>query len=159
MAIFDNGGQFLAIDGNIVERTSLEIVEAIKQINPNLDVLCLDPDHVTGLGDFPFIIAEMGPDGVHRQVFGCMELNSSVLDRIKMADSERFDIQKIIDDENAKVRKEQEKAYREKMDDAKELSTAIVNDTKSRYSFTREDDGAKVTIYDDRPAKVEPLKD
>ena len=131
MAVFDNGGAFLAIDGNIVERKSLEIVEAIKAIIPNLDVLCLDPSHVTGLGDDPFIIAEMGPDGVHRKVFGCMELNSSVLDRIRMADSERFDIQKIIDDENALVRKNAEKAYREKMDAAKELTEYMVDNNKN----------------------------
>ena len=150
-------GDFIAVDGQIVEKKTLYLVEKIKEINPNLEVVCLDPDWADNPFEEPFMVCERVGDQLYK-IFGCWELNDSVIERIHLADTRKFDVQGIIEETNRKVREETERRYLEKREAKKELVASAVSaleSNKSSYSFTRDEDGAKVTLYDDRPVKVE----
>jgi hypothetical protein len=73
------------VDGLAVERDALRVAEAIKDYDPNLEVLCVE-DHMAGISEEPFVIAEKGADGVLRPVLRAWELNDQVLQRIIAAD-------------------------------------------------------------------------
>lgn len=154
MAVLDLGGEFMAIDGMVVEKKALYIVEKLKDINPNIEVLALDPDRTEGLLDEPYQICERLPNGRVVKIFGVMELNDSVITRVQLADSRRYDIEAQITKANAKVREEQDKKFREELAAKKDLVTSIIKSTKSSYSYLN-DSGDKVTIYEDQPSKVE----
>ena len=56
---YDPGnGQFLVVDGQVVERDALRIAEAISDYDPNLTLLCLNPERAEGISDEPFVVAE-----------------------------------------------------------------------------------------------------
>lgn len=152
MSYIDTGGDFINVDNHIVERKALEIVEAIKLYDPNIEVVCLNPEMASPF-DEPFLICERRGDQLFK-IFGCWELNETVLVRVKQADAKNIDIQKLIEETNAKVRKEQEAKNLEERGAAKEVVAAIAANPKSSYSWKKED-GTKVTFYEDRPAKKE----
>ncbi len=152
MSYIDTGGEFINVDNHIVERKALEIVEAIKLYDPNIEVVCLNPEMASPF-DEPFLICERRGDQLFK-IFGCWELNELVLTRIKMADAKNIDIQKLIDDTNEAARKADEKRELEQREATKEKVAAIVSNPKSSYSIPN-DDGTKTTFYEDRPAKRE----
>ena len=158
MPYLDPGyGDFVVVDGNIVERKMLYLVEKIKDINPDLEVVCLDPDNADNPFEEPFLICERVGDQLFK-IFGVWELNDSVIERIHLADTQKFDVQKMIDDTNAKVRAEEKRRYKEKREEKTDIVASAIEafeSNKSAFSFTRPEDGATVTLYDDRPAKVE----
>lgn len=150
-------GDFVMVDGNIVERHMLYLVEKIKDFDPNLEVVCLDPNLADNPFEEPFLICERVGDQLFK-IFGVWELNDSVLERIYQADTKRFDIQGLIDANNNKIRQETERRYREVREAKKDIVASAVEafeKERNSYSFERPEDGAKVTLYDDRPAKVE----
>lgn len=150
-------GDFVMVDGNIVERQMLYLVEKIKDFDPNLEVVCLDPDRADNPFEEPFLICERVGDQLFK-IFGVWELNDSILERIYLADTKKFDIQGKIDAHNNAIRKENERRYKEVRDAKKDIvasAIAAMESNKSSFSFERPEDGAKVTLYDDRPAKVE----
>lgn len=149
--------EFINVDGHLVEAKALYLVEKIKDYDPNIEVLCLDPARADNPFEEPFQICERVGDKVLK-IFGCWELNDSVLERIINADSKRFDVEAQITEHNAKIRSAEARRYQEKRDAKKDIIAAAISafeSEKSSFSFTRDDDGAKVTLYDDRPAKVE----
>lgn len=156
---FDPGvGDYVVLDGNIIERKSLYLVEKIKDYDENIEVLCVDPDRADSPFEEPFQIAEWvnTPTGRElRIMFGVWELNDLVYERILQTDAHNgVDLQKVIEDHNKKVKAEQDRKAAEKADARKDLVTTIVKDRKSQFTFKRESDDALVTIYDDRPAEV-----
>lgn len=150
-------GEFVMVDGNIVERQMLYLVEKIKDYDPNIEVVCLDPDRADNPFEEPFLICERVGDQLLK-IFGVWELNDSVLERIFQADSKRFDVEAEITKHNQKIRDEQTRRYQEIREQKKDIVASAIEafeKEKSSYSFTREEDGATVTLYDDRPAEVE----
>lgn len=158
MSYLDPGyGEFVVVDGNIVERKMLYLVEKIKDYDPNLEVVCLDPDRADNPFEEPFLICERRGDQLLK-IFGVWELNDSVLERIYLADSKRTDVLASIDKRNREVKAESDRRYREKREANQDIvATAIkaFNSEANSFSFTRPEDDAKVTLYDDRPPKVE----
>lgn len=157
MTYFDPGyGEHVVVDGNIVERQALYLVEKIKDYDPNIEVLCVDPN-MAGPFEEPFQICERVGDQVYK-IFGCWELNDSVLERIYLCDTKRIDVLGAMEKHNQQVRAEQQRRYKEKREAAKDIVEhairAFEDRDKSHYSFTRESDGANVTLFDDRPAEV-----
>ena len=146
-----NVGDFVAVDGQIVERQALYLVEKLKEINPDIEVLCLDPDRSDSLGDEPFMICERKGDKLFK-IFGCWELNDSVIERVHLADMSRFDIAAEVDKMNALVKKEEARIVQEKRDETKDLVTSIAKNRKSSFTFEN-DKGEKVTLFEDRPAE------
>ena len=150
---YDPGtGQHVVVDGMIVERDALRVAEAIRDYDDNLVVLCVDPNHVYGISEEPFVVAERGPDGVLRPVFRCWQLDDTVLHRIYLADNHKFNTFNTLLD----MERQQKTRYRYEWDefrgDAKDKIAHIAG-MKSKYSVPDEKTGEKIVFYDDRPAE------
>lgn len=151
---YDPGnGDFLAVDGHVVERDALHIAERIKEYDSNLEILCLDPQ-LADLNDAPFIICERLPNGTLSRVFECWELDERVIDRIARSDTVHNDVLVDLEGKELLQRVQNEKRYEEKRDANIDLVKTIARHTKSSFVFKNDRD-EKVTLYDDRPYKKE----
>jgi response regulator RpfG family c-di-GMP phosphodiesterase len=153
MSIFDPGdGNFIVIDGQIVERDSLRIAEKIKEFDPNLEVFCLDPE-LADVNDAPFVIVEY-VNGVFKRVMEAWTLDDQVLHRLHFAHSTTVEelTQKYEDLKKVQYDRKMSR-YKEIKEAKKDLVKHIVADKHSNYSFKDEETGEKVTVFDDRPAK------
>lgn len=149
---YDPGtGDHVVVDGQIVERDALRVVEAIKDYDPNIEVLCLDPARAEGLSEEPFVIAEMCRDGVLRPIFRCWELNDNVLMRLQLADGSKFSALKTVEESEAAFKRENEQRYQEWREEAKDVVKHIAG-MKSKYTVRDSKTGEMLTFYDDRPA-------
>ena len=150
---FDPGtGKHVVIDGNIVERDALRIAEAIRDYDPNLVLLCLDPNRATGISDEPFVIAERGNDSILRPVLRAWVLDDTVLERLYNSDTARHDVlNALVTLENTQKRNTQAR-YQERRDETKDVIEHIAG-MKSRYSVKDEQTGDMLTFYDDRPTE------
>lgn len=142
------------VEGFICTREFYGFVQAMKDHDENLELACLDPN-MADIGDEPFVILERCRDGKLRKVFGVWEINESVLDRIRMCDTNRIDILAQIDKENASRERDEFRRYKDKQEETRLLVEAVVRNEKSSYSYKDQDTGEKVTIYEDRPSKRE----
>lgn len=125
------------------------IVKEIMRLWPNLRVQYGDPDRL-GVGDPPYRIVELTPTGPV-QVMGVWSLDASVLDKLHMANSQRFDIEALIDKENAKIKAEKEAKEAETDAAGADLLGSIVNHFnhgKMEYKYT-DDQGEKRIVRED----------
>lgn len=130
-----------------VERDVLGIVEWVRDYHPNLDVLYLDPDHFS-LTDAPYAIVEYDAQGRAQLVFSCWHLDESVKDRVKAADTWRYDVQGAIDLAEARQRKETEAKWEEEREKNTDVVKHVLANPKGTYSFPNAD-GEVVTLRDD----------
>jgi hypothetical protein len=150
---FDPGtGNHVVIDGNVVERDALRIAEAIRDYDPNLVLLCLNPERATGITDEPFVVAERGKDGILRPVLRAWVLDDKVLERLYNSDTQRHDVLHALVTTEEKNRKASQQRYQEKRDELKDVVAHIAG-MKSRYTVRDSDTGDMLTFYDDRPAE------
>lgn len=151
-SVYDPGdGNFLVIDGHIVERDALRIAEKIKEFDPNLELLCLDPDYIPDVNEAPFVVCEY-VNGVFKRVLEAWTLDDTILQRLQYARNFTIDeLCKKVDD----LKQVQYDRVKSKYKDAaalrQDLTAHIVDNRTSRYSFKDEETGEKVTIFDDRP--------
>ena len=145
------GKELIDVDGNLVEADALHIAERIKEYDPNLEILCLDPARAESVTEEPFIIAEKCRDGVLRTVFRCWELNEFVLTRIQMADGTRFNALDTIEKNEEKIRQDNQRRYEEKMAESRDMVKHIAG-MKSKYTIRDRQTGELITFYDDRPS-------
>jgi len=144
-------GEFVDVNGMKVEADALRVAEAIKAYDPNLEVLCVDPSRAEGVSEAPFVIAEYCKDGILRPVFQCWALDNSVLERIKLADGNKIDLNTRIEDARKIIYNERDRRYQEKREESKDIVKHIAG-MKSKYSVRDSNTGELVTFYDDRPA-------
>jgi hypothetical protein len=150
---YDPGtGNHVIIDGNIVERDALRIAEAIRDYDPNLVLLCLDPERATGITDEPFVIAERGADDVLRPVLRAWCLDDSVLERLYNSDTQRLDVFNALVTLENKQRIASQQRYQEKREEAKDVVAHIAG-MRSRYTVRDSETGDMLTFYDDRPTE------
>jgi hypothetical protein len=140
----------IEVDGQLVERDALKIVEKIKAYDPNLEVICVDPASGPGINEAPFIIAEHCPDGKLRRVFEAWQLDDRVVERVWAADQQKFDTLAEIDRVNATVKANNERRYADENAQAADITAHIVAARRSSYSF-HDRNGEKVTIREDLP--------
>jgi hypothetical protein len=151
---------YIVIDDMLVDKKMHDIAQKIDEYDEQLCILCVDPDSCT-FSEAPFVLAEVvnTPQGPQVfKVFEFWELNDSVLQRLYASDTRRTNVLADIDKNNQRVRDESERRYREKIEAKKDVVASIVASMKSSYSYIDEDRDAKVTMYEDRPPKVE-MKD
>jgi hypothetical protein len=149
---------YIDIDDMLVDKKMHDIAQKIDEYDEQLCILCVDPDSCT-FSEAPFVLAEVvnTPQGPQVfKVFEFWELNDSVLQRLYASDTRRTNVLADIDKNNQRVRDESERRYREKIEAKKDVVASIVASMKSSYSYIDEDRDAKVTMYEDRPPKVEP---
>ena len=148
---YDPGtGSHVIVDGMIVERDALRVAEAIKDYDPNLEVLCTTD--AEDISEEPFVVAEKGKDGILRPVLRAWELNDLVLERIKLADNQRFSTLKTVEESEAAFKRVNAQRYQEWREEAKDVVKHIAG-MKSRYSVRDSNTGELITFYDDRPAE------
>jgi hypothetical protein len=146
-------------DGSLVENDVLNIVEKIKNYDPNLRVKYVDPARAQ-FGDAPYRVTEMCPDGLERLVMEVWELDEKVFERIIAADNSRNNVLLSVDNANLLAAKIQERRYEEIKLEDQDILTHYLKSPKGRYSFRRRKDDALVTIDDQhgRRHKVEERK-
>jgi hypothetical protein len=150
---YDPGtGNHVVIDGNIVERDALRIAEAIRDYDPNLILLCLDPNNATGISDEPFVVAERGKDGILRPVLRAWILDDHILERLYNSDTQRHDVLHALVTLEETKKKASQQRYQEKRDEIKDVVQHIAG-MRSRYTVKDSETGDMLTFYDDRPAE------
>ena len=155
MGQLDLGNQFLEIDGYVVERDALRVAEELKRINPDLEILCLNPD-VTTFTEAPYVVCELCPDGKYRRIFEAWQLDNTIVDRVLAAD--RFsgnDLLAQMDAHNAAIQNEKRRRYTDLKTAKLDIVEKVVRTRQSKYSYEDPGSGDLVTIYDDRPSKRE----
>lgn len=151
---YDPGmGDLIAVDGHLVERDALHIAERIKEYDPNLEILCLDPA-MANLNDAPFLICERLQNGTLSRVFECWELDDRVLERIRRSDTVVNDVLVDLEGKELTQRLANEARYQEKRDANIDLVKTVAKHMKSSFKFKNSKD-QMVTLYDDRPHKVD----
>lgn len=145
--ILNLGNGFIQVDSFVVEKKVLDVIDRIRDYDPNLDVLYLNPDRVPELLDEPWVIVENCKDGQVRKVFGCYEMNDSVFERLVACDTARSDILTNIDVFNTKLRQESQRRYDEKRQEAGDKLAHLLAYPKTTYKLETSD-GTLLTIDD-----------
>jgi hypothetical protein len=148
---------YIVIDNMLVDKKMHEIAQKINEYDEQLCILCVDPD-TCGFSEAPFVLAEVVNTAEGPQVFKVFEfweLNDSVLERLYKSDTRRVDVLAEIDKNNQRVRDEENRRYREKMESKIDLVASIIASMKSSYTYNDPERNAKITMYEDRPPKVE----
>lgn len=143
-------------EGVYVERDVLGVAEAIREYDENLRLKFITPENA-GPTDAPYMITEKCPDGIERPVMRIWELNGSILERLYDADNKKRNVLQDLDGHNLSVEKENQRRYREEMDEAKDMMLHLLKSPKGRYSMTDQKTGNKLTFDDQEgiPAKIE----
>lgn len=150
---FDPGtGDFLVVDGNIVERDALRIAEAINDYDPNLTLLCVDPAQAD-FNEAPFLVCERKHDGTLVRVLEAWELDDRILERIYNSDTRRTDVLANLMRKESQLERERENRYQERREANMDLVSSVAANRKSKFSFTKEN-GDLVTFYDNKPTEV-----
>jgi len=148
---YDPGtGQFIVVDGHIVERDALRIAEAIAEYDPNLYLLCLDPARAEGITEEPFVVAEKTKDGTLKPVLRAWKLDDEILLRLYNADTQKKDVLANLLKMEEQQKLDAQTRYQEKRDEAKDILQHLAG-MKSRFSVRDSNTGELLTFYDDRP--------
>lgn len=156
---FDPGtGEWVVVDGAIVERDALNIAERIHEYDENLVLMCLQNDSLSELHDAPFVLCERRPDGSLHRVMEAWKLDERILERIYAADSQRFDTLESLTRMEKKRKDDSDRRYREKMDENLDILVSAVKNRKSTFTV-HNNDGELIRTHEDRlPTRVSSEK-
>lgn len=152
MELQTSPGTMVNVDGMMVELDALRIAEAIKEYDPNLEILCVDPSIATDVSEAPFVIAEHCKDGILRPIFSCWSLDGTVLERIRGADSNKVSLTATMDKVKADLQLQRTRRYEETRLEQKDIVEHIAG-MKSKYTVRDPRTGELLTFFDDRPAE------
>ena len=147
---FDPGnGNFVIVDGNIVERDAHNIAVKIKEYDEDLELICLDPDSpdIT-FASAPFLVIKRTADGSYERVLEAWQLDDRIIERIWAADSQKNNVLDTLVKMEEKQRKEREDANKQQMFENHELFAAAMQNPKSSFTF-KNDEGDMVKISDE----------
>ena len=119
--------------GVLVERDVLSIVQRVHEYDPNLKVQYLN-DANCGVGEAPWRIVEVCTDGIERPLFSVWTLDERVLQRIYAADQQKWDVLGRLDRSNARAKSSEKNRYRERMEEAREITTTVLRSPKDTFS-------------------------
>lgn len=155
MAYFFDGKKHHLIDGMLVEDDALKIATAIKDYDPKLTLICADPtDPDVKFTSAPFMVVYETQPGIFEKVLEAWQLDDRILHRIWVSDYTKNDQLQIIEDMEARFKKEQEDALKEKQGDKIDMAVAALKNPKSSFSYHREETGDLITVNDHGPATV-----
>lgn len=140
------GPEIVDIGGVTFESDLLGVIGEIQSRWPELRVQFIDPAKAEP-GDAPWRIVEDCKDGFTRMVMSVWELDKRVIDRLFAADMHNPDFLKNLDDINAAVRKDQQRRFRDEMDEVKEIVKFVAESPKGRVTAPTADGG--VFLFDD----------
>lgn len=140
--------------GVYVESDVLDIVQRIREYDPNLRIKYLDPDRGGELDDPPYKIMELCPDGHERLVFGVWSLDERVMARLFAADTQRHDILARLDGVNGVARANQTRRYEEEREEMIEKAVAVLRSPKDTYTLPGQQLGETIVMSATMPCKV-----
>ena len=152
---FDPGtGNWLVVDGQIVERDALRIAEKINEYDENLVLMCLPNDSTADFHDAPFVVCERQPNGSMVRVLEAWELDDRIIERIWAADTKRFDILAKLDKMENDKKETDARRYREKMDENLDILVHVAKSPLHTYTVENHE-GELVRVHDDKwPTRV-----
>ena len=139
--------------GVYVERDTLHIVERVLEYDPNLRVKYLDPDRGGELGDPPYKIFELCPDGHERLVFSVWILDERVLERLYAADTQKNNILLRLDGTNAAARQDATRRFQEQRDSALDIVHSVMKSPKTTYTVPGDVPGTVVKFSSHEPTR------
>lgn len=122
-------------NGVIVERDVNNTVIKLREYDPNIVVQYCDPA-LADLGDAPYRIMELCPDGMRRVIMEVWELDDRVLERIHELDKHRVDLLSELDKANFKAKDLQARRYKEEIASITEMAKAVLDSPKDTYRAT-----------------------
>lgn len=140
--------------GVYVEADTLDIVQRIRDYDPNLRIKYLDPDRGGEFDDPPYKIMELCPDGHERLVFGVWSLDAQVLERLYLADTQRHDILTNLEKRNNRAASEVQRRYTEEREEALEMTKAIIRSPRDTYTLPGRNRGETIVMSATMPCKV-----
>lgn len=143
----DRGKLVRLDDGSFIERDVLGIIERIHAYDPNIKVQYLD--YAANLNQAPWRIVELCRDNSWRTIFYCWTLDERVIQRLRAADTTVTDVQRNLESNNERVRREHLRRYRDRLDEGHDIVKHIAASPKGRYSFKNPNTGDTVLIDDD----------
>lgn len=141
------GNGFVQVDDFVVEKNVLDVIDRIRDYDPNLDVLYLNPDRFSEAFDAPWVIIEKCKDGQVRKVFDVWEMNDSVFEKLVACDTMRGDLLLSIDAHNTRLREESQRRYDDKRHEASDKFAHLLAHPKTTYTLPTSD-GEVLTIDD-----------
>lgn len=147
-------------DNTFIEAKALDVVEEIMARWPNLRVQYLNPDHFSDITDAPYRVIEFDKMNEPHVVLQVWEMDSSVITKLQAMSAQAMDLAKIVDEANAKMKAERDKAFRDEMDAKKDIALTAWKKAGSKFSYTDTDGTKKVFINDEHGrARVENVND
>lgn len=126
------------------------IVHEIRFRYPNLYVQYGDPSRC-GVSDPPYRIVERTANG-DVQVLAVWHLDRRTLDQLELMNSHHVDIQKLVEDTNAKIKKENEyKAEQEGLEGADLVTSMINHFQKGKLKFNYRDAENEKRVVSEQP--------
>lgn len=154
MTTFDTGEEFVQVDGQIVEKDALLIAERLKEYDPNLEILCLDPMKCD-FNEAPFVVCERKPDGTLSRVFECWQLDNTIIERVMLADKHQFDPSARFDSIAQMASRLKADRYKDRQGELADILKVAVSHKKSSFKVHNyEGDLVKI---DERNPKVEKV--
>lgn len=126
------------VDGAIVEYDALRIAERVNEYDPNLRVQVLDGP-ARSVDQPPFQVVETCKDGIERIAFTAWILDNRLLERIWLADTQKFRVNDLSMENNQNVREQESKRYREERQEAHAIAQSILRSPKDTYTAPNAD--------------------
>lgn len=120
------------VGGVLVDRDALRIAERISAYDPNLTLQYLE--QADSIGEPPFRVLELCPDGIQRVALTAWELDERILQRIYAADNQKHNIDALITSSNEKAKVNQKKRYEERVLAESDLVTSVLKSPKQSYT-------------------------
>ena len=151
MVALNDGKQYIQLGNVLVEKDAMGIAQAIKDYDPDLDLICLDPNSAA-FTSAPFMVVWRSPQGHYEKVLEAWELDRRILERLYVADQHKTDTLATIEQWEERNRKLSQSRYEEKLGDNNQLLEAAITNKKSSFTFDNEQ-GDRVKINDVGPVE------
>lgn len=159
MAIFFDGKKHHVIDGVLVEDDALKIAQAIKDYDPKLNLVCLDPsDPDVKFTSAPFMVIQEMPNGTYEKVLEAWELDQRILQRVWAADHTKTNQLAALEAMEARFQKEAENARKEAVGDKTQMAIAALKNPKSSFTYRKKETGDLITVNDHGPKTINRAK-
>lgn len=158
MVVLDDGKNYIDMGNCLVEADALRVVQAIRDYDENLEVICLNPsDPNVKITDAPFVVLQRMGNGTYQKVLEAWELDDRILERVWAADQHRNNQFQTLEQMEKAAREGSDKRYREALDMANEVALSIVASKASSYSFKNRE-GDKVKLHESERPTINDAK-
>ena len=147
-----DNNRIINVEGNMVERDALMIAEKIRDYDPELSLLCLDPNNAS-ITDAPFMVVRQLTNGEYERVLEAWQLDDRILERIWASDCSKNNIVETMAQMEFRKKAERDYISQQKRDLNIEMGVSAIKNPTSKFTFKDDSRGGElVTIHENRPA-------